>query len=265
MTWFRVEDGALDDPRVALLALRLGVSPGDAFMALCRVWRWLYQQAGRQMRPEEVDVVGQKSGLANAMIAVELAEATPEGIRIKGDWRARKLREYRESMRDRAMRRHHAAKDGLNGNGGNKEDAHASAYADAHALQDNTLYSDSGSGSGSGTPDSGARARNAEKRAIVVAAAGAWLEWFNRRFERCFTCSQSLQKSVGAILARGHSETPDMRGVALYLRSQWEGDERMERFLVPVTILRPSKFDERLDLAKEWDRTGAGGIWQVPS
>lgn len=92
--------------------------------------------------------------------------------------------------------------------------------------------------------------------------AEAWLEWFNRRFTRSFQLTPELLKQVGAILGRGWSQKPDMRGVALYLRSRWQDDEAMAPHLVPSTILRISKFAERLDLAREWDRQCGSPIWK---
>jgi hypothetical protein len=90
------------------------------------------------------------------------------------------------------------------------------------------------------------------------------VEWFNRRFTRAFTASPELVKQVSALLARGYSEKPDMRGVALYLRSRWEDDEKMRGHLVPSTILRITKFAERLDAAREWDRESGATIWGSP-
>lgn len=57
---------------------------------------------------------------------------------------------------------------------------------------------------------------------------------------------------VKALIARGYSEKPDIRGVALYLRSEWQDDPKMAKFLKPDSILVASKFGVRLDLAKEW-------------
>ena len=128
-----------------------------------------------------------------------------------------------------------------------------------------SLFSGSGSSPESGSGKSSARAKQAEARAIAEAAAASWLEWFNRVFARSFRMTQALTKQVGALLAQGHSEKPDMRGVALYLAMRWEDKPDMAAFLVPPSILRVTKFEARLELAREWDRTVNGQkIWGSP-
>ena len=262
--WFRVDEEALDDPRIELVALKLGISDGDAFKACCRIWRWLYKRGGGLVPPEEIDKVSRQSGLAEQLIATGLADAHPDGLRIKGDKRADRYAAFcREQRRKSLMgRNQHLDSESVtiktNGDP-------AACPPDEPPAGPIYILSSSSSGSGSPDPESGrARERQAEKRAVTLAAAEAWLEWFNRRFARSFRLTPELSKLVGALLAKGYSEKPDMRGVALYMRSQWEGDEKMARFLVPSTILRPTKFAERLDLAREWDHSCGDLIWVKP-
>lgn len=100
--WFQVEDGALKDERVMLLAQELGLTYGEAFYRLCRVWAWLYKQGGQLMAPEEVDIVSEQCGLAEGMIKHRLADATPEGLRIRGDARAKRYREFCTRQKSRS-------------------------------------------------------------------------------------------------------------------------------------------------------------------
>lgn len=81
--------------------------------------------------------------------------------------------------------------------------------------------------------------------------AFSWLQWFNREFARSFTLNPHILKLVRALISQGY-EQKDLRLVALYLKSRWEGDAKMQDFLVPSTILTAQKFGERRDLALEW-------------
>lgn len=104
--WFQVEEGALTDERIQLLGVRLGLSHGDAFLATCRVWRWLYKQGGRDMTVEEVTVVSQVQGFAEAMEAHQLADYTLEGLlRIRGCGRAQKYGAFCERQKHRRAQR----------------------------------------------------------------------------------------------------------------------------------------------------------------
>jgi len=251
--WFQVEESAPHDPRIRLLARRLGITRGDAFLACCLVWCWLYKRGGGdEMATEEVDTVGENPGLAGAMVEVGLADPIESGVRIRGGKRAKRYAAFCALQKKRALEREAAKREQAN-NGA------PVVLPNEHQGGSLSLLV---SGSGSQSPErSAALARQASKRAADAAAAGEWVEWFNRRFARAFTVTPELVKAVGALLARGYSEKPDMRGVALYLRSRWEGSDEMRHNLVPSTILRITKFPERLDLAKEWDRQSGAGIW----
>jgi hypothetical protein len=261
--WFKLELSALDDPRIALLGVRLGISDGDAFKACCRVWGWLYQRGPGPMAEDEVNAVGRYSGLAEQLVSCGLAEATTEGLRIKGEERARKFADLRVLQK---------AKSALG------VEARMAAFVMPETndnppgdpgvnprVNPDILSLDLRSGSLDQISDrSRSLDRVAQKRHEAECAAYAWVEWFNRRFTRAFTASPELVKQVSALLARGYSEKPDMRGVALYLRSRWEDDEKMRGHLVPSTILRITKFAERLDAAREWDRESGATIWGSP-
>jgi len=92
--------------------------------------------------------------------------------------------------------------------------------------------------------------RPAEPKAVTArVAAEAWLEWFNRIYRRRYTANPELLRDVQALLARGFTEY-QMRAVAAHLAKRWEGDPEMSKFVRPSTLLKPSKFAERLDEAK---------------
>lgn len=86
---------------------------------------------------------------------------------------------------------------------------------------------------------------------IARQQATSWLEWFNRKFQRQFRVTDEVVRMVKALNARGYRERPDMRGVALFLRDEWQDDPKMAKFLKPDSILVASKFGIRLDEAKE--------------
>jgi len=260
--WFKVRKAALTDWRIALLAEELGGSFGDAFHLCSTVWCRLYERGGGFMPATEVDGVARRKGLAEAMVKVGLADATPDGLRIHGDELAMQWAQFRISQKQKSIA-------GNEARWGNADDnkVPVGIPPGVPGASPGILISSSLSGSGS-SPESGraaAQARQAEKREQARVATEAWLEWFNRSFARSFRVTQALTKQVGAILAQGHTEKPDMRGVALYLGMRWEDKPEMAAFLVPPSILRPSKFEERLELAREWDRTINGRkIWGSP-
>lgn len=254
--WFQVEYSALHDERVKLLAKRLGVSFNDAFVALCHVWAWLYKQGGGPMVAEEVDVVGGYSGLGEGMESVGLAEATPEGLRIRGDKRAKAYGAFRLRQHDRAQARQDRLHDLEKTNVVEETIGVPTALPSAVPKSASNDLSDL---SGDLFPESGSGKTTVRTKAQLARdAAASWMEWFNRHFTRRLTVTQALVKQVGALLAQGYTDKPDMRGVALYLENLWEGDAKMAQYLVPASILRVTKFEERLDLAKEW----APEVWK---
>lgn len=112
--WFKVEVAALDDPRIALLGVRLQISDGDAFKACCRVWAWLYQRGPGVLAEDEVNAVSRYSGFAEQLVKSGLADATPEGVRIHGEWRAERYLEYCAKQKERAIAREEAKRSGAN-------------------------------------------------------------------------------------------------------------------------------------------------------
>lgn len=224
------------------------------------------------MLARDVDVVGRRAGLAEAMLGERLAELVGEGLlRINGDKRAEKYGSFLASQKAKSVlgveaRMATSVLTNTKVNPAGCPPGHPGVNPDLLSLDLRSSQSLPDSQTSLTLPDSGvARANQQAKRLAAQEACGSWVEWFNRRFNRSFRVTQELTKLVAALLTRGYSEKPDMRGVALYLRSRWEDDERMAPHLVPSTILRPTKFPERLDLAREWDRESGGNIWQVQS
>jgi uncharacterized phage protein (TIGR02220 family) len=78
--------------------------------------------------------------------------------------------------------------------------------------------------------------------------AESWAEWFARKSGRKFSATEPLTAQVKALIAAGHTQR-QLRAVALYCIREWQGDPKMAKHLVPSTLLRPGKFQERLDLA----------------
>lgn len=259
--WFKVDGEALDDWRYARMGQELGVTMGDAFWLACHVWRRLYKRGGGYMSEAEVDGAAKRPGVARAMVVAGLATETPDGLRIRGEERAAEYGSYIASQKAKSAAGVAA-----------RVLAKTNEVPRVHpGLNPGLDLSGSGSSPESGSGESSQRAiaaaRQVAKREEAKVAAAIWLEWFNRRFLRSFTVTQELAKQVGALLARGYTERPDMRGVALYLRSRWDQDEKMAPHLVPSTILRVTKFPERLDLAKEWAKENPdlyNSLWGSP-
>lgn len=234
--YFQVDSKALTDERIVLLGARLGIGHSGAFYACCKVWCWLYKQCGRAMTEEEVDAVSGHSGFAKAMEQCQLADYGPEGLRIRGDSRARKYGEFCKRQLERIRKRFPLHDVGEDTNGIPAVEPPVIPKTGLISSGDLDLIPDSESGKSS-----------------PRAEAESWMAWFNQRFRRRLTVTKAVTKAIGALMVAGYREDPDLRGVALFLESQWKGDPKMDRFLVPTTILRITAFEDRLSLAREWN------------
>lgn len=260
----RVEDTILDHDGLRLAAARLGCSYGDALYCLLRVWRSLYKRGGALMRAEEIDAISGCRGFAEALIApgVELAEDTGSGIRMSGSERAERYGHFLAAQKAnsevaKAMRDEKRSGSPVGTMNvvestnkvplGLPTEVPMGVPLTVPVLYLSSLRSDPDPDSGSVTPI------RPDPYAAARVQAASWVEWFNRRFGRRLTANRELVKQVKALMALGYSEKPDMRGVALYLKYKWQDDDRMREHLIPSTILRPTRFAERLDLAREWD------------
>lgn len=85
------------DPRYKRLARRLSVSHADAYGRAIWVWFELYERAGAFMSAEDIDIAAEFDGFAAAMVACELAEETPDGIRVRGNERAAWVEKRRDT------------------------------------------------------------------------------------------------------------------------------------------------------------------------
>lgn len=101
------------------------------------------------------------------------------------------------------------------------------------------------------------RVRDVRPHDMSQEIAEDYMAWYNREFGRKFRVHVEVIRLVRALTARWYS-LEDMQLVARYLASQWADDPKMARFVVPTSMLTFQKFQERLDLAKEWEakRTG---------
>lgn len=87
---------ARHDVRYKRLARRLGISHADAFGRSIWVWFELYERAGAYLSAEDIDIAAEMDGFAAAMVECELAEETPDGIRVRGNERAGWVERKRE-------------------------------------------------------------------------------------------------------------------------------------------------------------------------
>lgn len=100
--WFQVDEGALDDHRIAKLALRIDETYERAFFLCCRVWRLLYKRGGCVLAPEDIDAAARQSGFASDLLAADLAEACIGGVRLRGSDRAQQYAKTSDDQRHRA-------------------------------------------------------------------------------------------------------------------------------------------------------------------
>jgi uncharacterized phage protein (TIGR02220 family) len=84
MARMSIDDMFLRDPRVVLLARRLGISKYDARGRILEVFGLIYDRVDDVLAADVIDVATEIEGFAAHMIAVDLAEQTRRGIRIKG-------------------------------------------------------------------------------------------------------------------------------------------------------------------------------------
>jgi len=262
---FWIEESALDDPSVAVLGVRLGITEDAAFKACCRAWAWHCQCS-----EAELDAVARHSGFTAAMVDCGLARSTPDGIRFTGPQGERKSAALRMRARRAALPRSRRANKTRTKTRTKPErvpeqkanSSQASLFAAETGAVPKQVFLRYGPSEALKTASEASRKLQADQRAAALQATETWLAFFNRKFTRTFQVTKELQKTIGGLLARGYTERPDMRGVALYLKAEWGEDEKMAKHLVPSTILRPSKFAERLQLAKEWARQEGITEWE---
>ncbi len=79
-----VDGKMLADPRFKKLGQRLRVSHFEAFGRVLPVWMMAYENRSAFMSPDDVDALGELAGLADAMIACDLAVAQDGTLRLRG-------------------------------------------------------------------------------------------------------------------------------------------------------------------------------------
>jgi uncharacterized phage protein (TIGR02220 family) len=80
--------------------------------------------------------------------------------------------------------------------------------------------------------------------------AAAFIDWFNRNFNRAFEVRKDLVRLVRVLLDDRYTQR-DLRAVAWLKKQKWSADPKMAQYLVPLSILRRDKFGEYLDQARE--------------
>jgi hypothetical protein len=94
--------------------------------------------------------------------------------------------------------------------------------------------------------------------------AESFVAWFNHRFQRSFAVRKETVRMVKALLRDGHSQK-DLRAVAWVFGRDWDAKPDMQRYVTPGSLLRSTKFGERLDVAnRELHRGGAEGSTEPP-
>ena len=144
--WLKMDESALDDYRIALMAKRIKGSYGDALLVCLRIWRRLYQRGGGIMSHDEIDAVANAGieGVGQIMADCDLADTVQDGVRIRGEARAQKFTSYRESQSEKGRKRHSGNGDDISQPGADQR------LADGKPPAQPVLYLSSLSSSGSG-------------------------------------------------------------------------------------------------------------------
>lgn len=149
--WLKIDESALDDWRIALLGRRMSGSYADALLVCMRVWRRLYNRGGGVMAPEEIDAVANRDGVAMLLVECSLADATQDGIRIRGEDRAKEFSYYRASQSKKGQKRQSGKRDDNCPTGA--EPGLSRGLAGAEPVISLSESDSSGSGSSSGCTD----------------------------------------------------------------------------------------------------------------
>ena len=81
-----------------------------------------------------------------------------------------------------------------------------------------------------------------EKKEIYSAEISEILEYLNLKADKKYKSGTEMnRKPIGARLHEGHT-VQDCKRVIDIKCSQWKGDQKMDGFLRPSTLFRPSKF-----------------------
>lgn len=273
-----VDSSSLTDPRFKLLGKALGMNHFEARGRCLYVWNECYERASERLTMDEVDALAEVDGFARAMISVGLASfiesvVTVAGVEQRIEWiRSRRKSALKGGKRTREAWARRKSADLTEGHMACQEAYHAESHKAQHA-ESPLAPALAPAPALSQIPECGVSPHDAlpgleiqtvRKPDPAREAAQSWLDWFNQRFARRFTLTQETVKQVRALLARGYLEKPDMRGVALFLRDEWQSKPEMQRYLKPMSILVAEKFGERLDEAREryphwWEKDAQDG------
>src|SRR6516165_10198428 len=102
MAWLKIEHETPEKPEILRIAATLGISPGEAFLACFRVWRWADQQSrdGHALvTVESLDGIAGCAGIGGAMKAVGWLFVGEEGGVVIPHFR----RHISKSAKERAL------------------------------------------------------------------------------------------------------------------------------------------------------------------
>lgn len=244
-----------NDPRWKVLcrdtSMTLPLALGHAML----LWGAAYDLRSPVMSEEHVDLASLRAGFARELVHASLADETPEGIRIRGvEERIEYLLTQHERGRKGGLASAQArAQRPLNkGNGSNTSEPVASGALKPPLALALVLPPEK-------KPSPGYARHGMEAQTTAT----VYVEWFNRNFHREFTARQDLVKMVAALLVRKYT-LEDMKAVSWVHGQRWSQKPEMREYVVPASLLRPSKFGGRLDEANEIRKKG-GVIGAAPS
>jgi len=87
------------------------------------------------------------------------------------------------------------------------------------------------------------------------AATDKLIDFLNDLTDSKFRHSKASREPIHARLAEGATED-DVCLVFEHKAAQWKGKTEWEQYLNPQTLCRPTKFENNLNAARKWDRTG---------
>jgi hypothetical protein len=266
MASVRVDDKARTDWRFAALGRLLGKDRRWALGAMIDVWSHCTQEQTYSVQAVALDFMADVDGFAEAMVKAELGEVQDDGaVRVRGTaGRIEWLGDRREAARRGGQANGKQTRSKREANASPLVLAPVTAPVVSEEATDSVVLAHDGEqqlglktadGSTIAPAPTAAPRRTPPVPAILIKAraeAALFLEWFNRQFGRQFQVRGENVSQVKNLLIDRHTQGA-MRLVSMYLRKQWQGDPKHERWLVPLTLLLRVRLGEYGDAARAAD------------
>lgn len=273
MSRVNVDTYALRDTRFARLGKLLGENRHAALGRMVGVWAECLERGTSDLTEEEVDIAADRDGFTALAMAADLVgecetrAGQPRRVYIRGaagriEW----LDELRKRSREGAKRRTEQAikarvqrrsETDSESNGAvnyqparvNPQGSTPPVLALAPVLVPKDIRADVRRSAPDAPPLPKKRARK-KPTGPEAGQAALYLEYLNRKLGSRFELRPPVVRLVARLLEDRFGQG-DMRAVAAHAHELWSTDEKMARYLTPLTLLAREKFGVRLDAAKK--------------